>query len=76
MPPPTSTDSGDTPHTVAAVRRREKYTFVATLLRPAQPGGDTAWAFVLLPKEASAVLPRRGRTVIDGTINGHLPMRG
>lgn len=43
----------------------------ATLLRPASPGEDTSWAFVVLPKYASAVLPRRGRTTVDGTLNGH-----
>jgi len=32
---------------------------------------DGGWAFVLLPRDASARLPRRGRTTIVGTINGH-----
>jgi hypothetical protein len=45
--------------------------FKATLLRPAKPDGDTPWAFVVLPKEASEKLPRRGRTTVDGTLNGH-----
>jgi len=44
--------------------------FKAKLLRPAKPGSDTSWAFVILPKEASEKLPRRGRTTVDGTING------
>lgn len=44
--------------------------FDAELLRPEQSGGSDAWAFVILPKEASAKLPRRGRTTVDGTING------
>jgi hypothetical protein len=44
--------------------------FEATLLRPAKPGGDTSWTFVVLPREVSETLPRRGRTTVDGTING------
>lgn len=48
-----------------------KTRFKAKLLRPAKPGDDTAWAFVILPKEASEPLPRRGRTSVEGLINGH-----
>lgn len=47
--------------------------FEATLLRPAVPGGegvDRDWAFVVLPKSVSEALPRRGRTTVDGAING------
>ena len=45
--------------------------FKTKLLRPAKPGSDAPWAFVVLPKSASAKLPRRGRTTVEGTINGH-----
>ncbi len=45
--------------------------FKAKLQRPAQPGGDASWAFVVLPKDVSDKLPRRGRTSVDGSINGH-----
>ena len=48
-----------------------KSPFSARLLRPQKPGDDSSWAFVVLPGEASGKLPRRGRTTIDGTINGH-----
>jgi hypothetical protein len=48
-----------------------KPRFEATLLRPANPGNDSSWAFVVLPKEASAQLPRRGRTTVEGTLNGY-----
>ena len=48
-----------------------KSRFEAKLLRPAKPGGDTSWAFVVLPRDASEQLPRRGRTTVEGTINGH-----
>lgn len=45
--------------------------FNAKLLRPAKPAGDSSWAFVVLPKRVSEKLPRRGRTTVDGTMNGH-----
>lgn len=45
-------------------------TFRAKLLRPAKPGKDGSWAFLVLPKTASDKLPRRGRTSVEGTING------
>ena len=48
-----------------------KSQFKAKLLRPAKFCGDTSWAFVILPKDASVKLPRRGRTTIEGAINGH-----
>lgn len=44
--------------------------FKAKLLRPAKSNGDAPWAFVVLPKDVSARLPRRGRTSVEGTING------
>jgi hypothetical protein len=42
--------------------------FVARLLRARGEGGG--WVFVVLPAEASAVLPRRGRVTVSGTMNG------
>lgn len=47
-----------------------KSRFKAKLLRPAKPGDDTSWAFLVLPKTASDKLPRRGRTTVEGAING------
>lgn len=44
--------------------------FTAKVLRPAMPD-DAAWAFVLLPRPVSEKLPRRGRTTVDASINGH-----
>ena len=44
--------------------------FEAKLLRPAKPGSDASWAFVVLPRDVSEKLPRRGRTTVDGTLNG------
>ena len=52
-------------------RSDTKSRFKAKLLRPAKPGSSTSWAFVVLPKAASDKLPRRGRTTVLGTINGH-----
>jgi len=48
-----------------------KSRFDVTLHRPAKPGNDSSWTFVVLPKDASEKLPRRGRTTVEGTINGH-----
>jgi hypothetical protein len=48
-----------------------KSQFKARLLRPAKPGKDQSWAFLILPKAASDTLPRRGMTTVEGTLNGH-----
>src|SRR5438874_418361 len=44
--------------------------FKAKLFRPAEGAKDGAWTFLTLPKNASAKLPSRGMTAIEGTING------
>lgn len=44
--------------------------FSAPVRRPQKPGDGGNWAFVVLPKEVSATLPRRGRTSVVGTLNG------
>ena len=44
--------------------------FKAKLFRPAESEKDGSWTFVVLPKNASAKLPSRGMTPIEGTING------
>jgi hypothetical protein len=44
--------------------------FKAKLLRPVENGKGESWAFLVLPKNASAKLPSRGMTAIEGTING------
>jgi hypothetical protein len=43
--------------------------FKAQLLRPESPKG-AAWAFLVLPADASARLPTRGMTSVDGTLDG------
>jgi hypothetical protein len=45
-------------------------SFEAKLKRPATPRG-AAWTFLVLPKKASAKLPTRGPTAVEGTINDH-----
>lgn len=47
-----------------------KIRFKAKLLRPAEAEKAGSWVFLILPKEASAKLPSRGVTPIEGTING------
>ena len=44
--------------------------FKAKLLRPAENKKGDFWTFLILPKNASAKLPSRGMTAIEGTING------
>jgi hypothetical protein len=44
--------------------------FKAKLLRPAEKEKPGSWTFLILPKNASARLPSRGMTAIEGTING------
>ncbi len=46
-----------------------KIRFRAKLLRPATPKG-ASWTFLTLPKSASAKLPARGMTTVEGTVNG------
>ena len=46
-----------------------KIRFKAKLLRPAETGKDGSWTFLILPKPASARLPSRGMTAIEGTLN-------
>ena len=52
-----------------------KIRFSATLFRPVATAKAVAWTFLTLPKEASAKLPSRGMTSVEGTFNG-LAYRG
>lgn len=45
--------------------------FQVRLRRPADMQGEDTWAFVILPKPESDKFPRRGRTGVEGRINGH-----
>ena len=44
--------------------------FKAKLFRPAEGEKNESWTFLILPKNASAKLPSRGITAIEGTMNG------
>lgn len=43
----------------------------AKLHRPAESTGKPSWSFLILPKDASARLPTRSMTTVEGTLNGH-----
>src|ERR1017187_5576943 len=47
-----------------------KICFRAKLFRPAATAKACSWTFLTLPKDASAKLPSRGMTTVEGTING------
>ena len=47
-----------------------KIRFRATLSRPVATGKAVSWTFLTLPMEASAKLPSRGMTSVEGTLNG------
>jgi hypothetical protein len=47
-----------------------KIRFKAKLYRPVESEKGDSWTFLTLPKKASAKLPSRGMTAIEGTING------
>jgi hypothetical protein len=53
------------------MREADASTFETKLLYPEEPGKGETWAFLVLPKTASSRLPRRGRTSVEGTINGY-----
>ena len=47
-----------------------KIRFKAKLCWPAESAKTRSWSFLVLPKNASAKLPSRGMTAIEGTLNG------
>ena len=49
---------------------KTKIRFKAKLFRPAESEKGDSWTFLILPKNASAKLPSRGITAVEGTING------
>ena len=57
--------------TIAMTGHNTVGKFSAKLLRPALPSGDSPWSFVVLPKEVSEMLPRRGRTTVEVALNDH-----
>ena len=49
---------------------KSDFQFETKLLRPIQCCDESSWAFVILPKNISEKLPRRGRTSVVGKLNG------
>lgn len=60
----------DSPKTFGDPRATSKIRFTATLLRPKATAKAFTWTFLTLPREASAKLPSRGMTTVEGTFNG------
>src|SRR5205814_4390181 len=57
-------------HTSDMTKNASKIRFKAKLLRPAESENADSWTFLILPKNASAKLPSRGMTAVEGTITG------
>jgi Bacteriocin-protection, YdeI or OmpD-Associated/Domain of unknown function (DUF1905) len=60
----------DSPGKFGDPEAASKIRFSATLLRPKATAKAFSWTFLTLPKEASAKLPSRGMTSVEGTFNG------
>lgn len=58
------------PRKLGDSKRASMIRFNATLLRPKVDGKRASWTFLVLPKEATAKLPSRGQTTVEGTFNG------
>src|SRR3954451_4950707 len=61
--------------TKAGSKIRFKSKLLRPAMEPARPRADqrekaNSWTFLVLPKNASAKLPSRGMTAIEGAING------
>ena len=52
------------------IKTASKIRFRAKLFRPAATAKVRSWTFLTLPKNASAKLPSRGMTSVEGTIKG------
>ena len=55
-----------------SIKTSSKIRFRAKLYRPAATAKGGSWTFLTLPKDASAKLPSRSMTTVQGTINGFL----
>lgn len=60
----------DSPGKFGDPQAASKIYFRATLLRPKATAKAVSWTFLTLPKEASAKLPSRSMTSVEGTFNG------
>ena len=57
------------PRELGGSKAAPKIRFRATLLRPKATAKTVSWTFLTLPKEASAKLPSRSMTSVEGTFN-------
>jgi hypothetical protein len=55
---------------LGATQAASRIRFSATLLRPKAAGKAVSWTFLILPRQASAILPTRGLASVEGTFNG------
>jgi hypothetical protein len=55
---------------IAMTKTASLIRFKAKLCRPAESADADSWTFLILPKTASAKLPTRSMTAVEGTING------
>src|SRR5476649_1021387 len=60
----------DSPGELGDSKTASKIRFSATLLRPKATAKAVSWTFLVLPMEASAKLPSRSMTSVEGTFNG------
>jgi len=60
----------DAPGELGDANAASRIRFRATLLRPKATATAVSWTFLTLPKEASAKLPSRSMTSVEGTFNG------
>jgi hypothetical protein len=58
------------PRGVGVSKAASKIRFSAILLRPKTTAKAVSWTFLRLPKAASAKLPTRSMTSVEGTFNG------
>src|SRR5260370_6850932 len=58
------------PGELGDLKAASKIRFSATLLRPKATAKAVSWTFLTLPKEASAKLPSRSMTSVEGAFNG------
>lgn len=49
---------------------KSRFLFSTQLMRPLVRGEQPSWAFLQLPRSISEKLPRRGRTSVEGLLNG------
>ena len=60
----------DSPGELGDSKAAFKIRFSSTLLRPKATAKAVSWTFLTLPKDASAQLPSRSMTSVEGTFNG------